>query len=55
MNNAHQDILNAEMPQDEDKKKQYLEELKLRAKGAFQTKDLYNAEKLYGRAIECKF
>jgi len=52
MSNAHQDVLNAEIPQEEDKKAAYLDELKIRAKGAFQTKDLINAEKLYSRAIE---
>lgn len=53
MNNAHSDILNAEIPTDEGKKQAYLEELKMRAKGAFQTKDMVNAEKLYGKAIDC--
>jgi len=53
MNNPHHDILHAEMPEDPQKKEGYLNELKNRAKGAFQTKDLINAEKLYGRAIDC--
>lgn len=53
MQNPHRDILNAEIPEDGAKKQQLLDELKSRAKGSFQCKDLLSAEALYARAIEC--
>lgn len=53
MQNPHSDILKAEIPDEDGKRTQLLEELKSRAKGAFQCKDLLNAEALYTRAIDC--
>lgn len=50
--NPHSDILKAEIPHESGKKLSFLEELKGRAKGAFQVKDLLNAEMLYSKAID---
>mmetsp|Transcript_8060 Transcript_8060/g.19472 ORF Transcript_8060/g.19472 Transcript_8060/m.19472 type:complete len:430 (-) Transcript_8060:114-1403(-) len=52
-NNPHDDILGTEIPEDGPKRRNLLEELKTRAKGAFQAKDLRNAEMLYSKAIDC--
>ncbi|CAD7966749.1 unnamed protein product [Amoebophrya sp. A120] len=52
-NNPHDDILSSEIPNDDQKRVNMLEELKTRAKGAFQAKDLRNAEMLYSKAIDC--
>eukprot|EP00747_Dinoflagellata_sp_TGD_P168121 gnl/TRDRNA2_/TRDRNA2_193795_c0_seq1.p1 gnl/TRDRNA2_/TRDRNA2_193795_c0~~gnl/TRDRNA2_/TRDRNA2_193795_c0_seq1.p1 ORF type:complete len:422 (-),score=103.37 gnl/TRDRNA2_/TRDRNA2_193795_c0_seq1:45-1244(-) len=51
MNNRHADVLN-ENPTSDDAKIRLVEEVKNRAKGAFQQKDMPSAELLYGKAIE---
>lgn len=48
--NRHADVLSEE-PQDEPQKLRLAEEVKNRAKGAFQQKDMPSAELLYGKAI----
>lgn len=48
--NRHADVLNEE-PSDEPAKMRLVEEVKNRAKGAFQQKDMPSAELLYGKAI----
>lgn len=53
INNPHNDILQAEIPDDPAKRTRLVEEIKARAKGAFQSKDLHNAEMLYAKAIDC--
>lgn len=53
MNNPHSDILKADVPESADLRVKMVEELKARAKGAFQAKDLLNAEMLYAKAIDC--
>eukprot|EP00929_Paragymnodinium_shiwhaense_P038701 TRINITY_DN20428_c0_g1_i1.p1 TRINITY_DN20428_c0_g1~~TRINITY_DN20428_c0_g1_i1.p1 ORF type:complete len:401 (+),score=144.26 TRINITY_DN20428_c0_g1_i1:70-1272(+) len=49
--NRHADVLH-EDPSDEPTKKRLCEEVKMRAKGAFQSKDMPSAELLYGKAIK---
>lgn len=49
-NNRHADVLNVE-PEDDAAKLRLCEEVKNRAKGAFQQKDMLSAEALYGKAI----
>jgi hypothetical protein len=49
-NSRHADVLNAE-PDNDDAKRRLVEEVKNRAKGAFQQKDMPSAESLYGKAI----
>lgn len=49
-NNRHADVLNEE-PTEPDAKLRLVEEVKNRAKGAFQQKDMPSAELLYGKAI----
>lgn len=49
--NRHADVL-SEVPSDEAGKLRLVEEVKNRAKGAFQQKDMPSAELLYGKAIE---
>ncbi|CAD7976257.1 unnamed protein product [Amoebophrya sp. A25] len=51
--NPHDDILQSEIPEETGRRQGMLEELKTRAKGAFQSKDLGNAEMLYSKAIDC--
>merc|ERR1719223_1544192 len=49
--NRHADVMN-EDPADEAGKLRLVEEVKNRAKGAFQQKDMPSAELLYGKAIQ---
>ncbi|CAD7949208.1 unnamed protein product [Amoebophrya sp. A25] len=49
---SHDDILCCSIPVETEKRLELLEIAKARAKGAFQTKDIRSAEKLYSRCIE---
>lgn len=48
----HGDLLDAPLPDIEEKRQKFLEEIKARAKASWQTKRIPDAEKLYGKAID---
>jgi tetratricopeptide (TPR) repeat protein len=51
LGNPHADVLNS-FPSDEEAKKSLLEEVRRRAKGAFQAKDMRSCDLLYTKALE---
>jgi tetratricopeptide (TPR) repeat protein len=51
LGNPHADVLNT-FPEEEEAKKSLLEEVRRRAKGAFQAKDMRSCDLLYSKALE---